>query len=448
MATNGVQHFSENPAQAVFQVGCVVDDRKGHALSCGNVNPLSMNNELSNNSSIKSPLKRMAVPVIALIVSGAALALIILNPTGESSTDSAPVVMQPAEKNAKTDSRTSIDAESFVDAFGPTIENAGRPSEPAPAGMVWIPGGEFSMGSNVDSESLCSLPGVTRDAAPIHRVYVDGFWMDSTEVTNKQFAEFVEATGYVTVAEREPTQEEFPNAPPENLIAGSTVFAPTEKPVPLDNYFQWWSYIADTNWRHPAGPESSIEGRDNFPVVQIAFEDAQAYATWAGKRLPTEAEWEFAARGGSPGQLYAWGNQLKVDGKFVANIYQGEFPVNGGDTAEDGFVGVAPVAQYPPNGYGLFDVGGNVWEWTSDWYRADYYKTLHDAEPVARNPKGPESSFDPAEPMEKKRVHRGGSFLCTDLYCTRYMVGTRGKGEISTASNHVGFRCVKPNTVP
>lgn len=298
------------------------------------------------------------------------------------------------------------------------------------------------MGSNVDSESLCSLPGVTRDAAPIHRVYVDAYWMDSTEVTNKQFAEFVQTTGYITVAETKPTQEEFPTAPPENLIAGSTVFSPTTEPVPLNNYFQWWSYVAGADWRHPMGQESSIEGRDNYPVVQIAYEDAEAYAKWAGKRLPTEAEWEFAARGGIAGQLYAWGNELRPNGKFAANIFQGKFPVEGGDTAEDGFAGIAPVAQYPPNAYGLFDVGGNVWEWTSDWYRADYYQALS-MEGVARNPQGPDSALDPAEPTERKRVHRGGSFLCTDAYCTRYMVGTRGKGEVRTASNHVGFRCVK-----
>ncbi|MCB1510786.1 MAG: formylglycine-generating enzyme family protein [Hyphomicrobiaceae bacterium] len=308
--------------------------------------------------------------------------------------------------------------------------------------MVWVPGGEFSMGSNTDSESLCSLPGVTRDAAPIHRVYVDAFWIDSTEVTNKQFAEFVKATGYVTVAETKPTSEEFPTAPPENLIAGSTVFAPTQDRVPLNNHFQWWSYVAGADWRHPTGPESSIEGREDYPVVQVAYEDAEAYARWAGKRLPTEAEWEFAARGGVAGQLYAWGNELQPDGRFAANIYQGKFPVEHGDTAEDGFAGIAPVAQYSPNPYGLYDVGGNVWEWTSDWYRADYFQTLA-ATGIARNPQGPETPFDPAEPTEKKRVHRGGSFLCTDQYCTRYMVGTRGKGDYRTASNHVGFRCVR-----
>lgn len=300
------------------------------------------------------------------------------------------------------------------------------------------------MGSDSASESLCSLSGVTRDALPIHRVYVDGFWMDRTEVTNDQFAAFVKATGYVTIAEQKPTQEEFPTAPPENLIAGSTVFAPTPQPVKLDNYFQWWSYVAGADWRHPTGPKSNIEGRGNYPVVQIAYPDAEAYAKWAGKRLPTESEWEFAARGGVPGQLYAWGNELKPGGKFQANIYEGQFPVENGDTGADGYKGIAPVAQYPANGYGLHDVGGNVWEWCSDWYRVDTYARLKLAGGVARNPQGPSTPYDPAEPNEKKRVHRGGSFLCTDQYCTRYMVGTRGKGDARTASNHVGFRCIKP----
>ncbi|MFN9720667.1 MAG: formylglycine-generating enzyme family protein [Planctomycetota bacterium] len=326
--------------------------------------------------------------------------------------------------------------------FQPTVLNSEPVPTGRPKGMVWIPGGEFSMGSDAASESICSLPGVTRDAVPIHRVYVDGFWMDETEVTNRQFAEFVKETGYVTVAERKPTQEDFPTAPPENLVAGSTVFAPTEAAVPLDNYFQWWTYLRGADWRHPTGPDSSIEGREDDPVVQVAFEDADAYCKWAGKRLPTEAEWEFAARGGRAGELYAWGNKLAPDGKFEANIYQGEFPVEGGDTGADGFQGLAPVKSYSPNPFGLYDVGGNVWEWTSDWYRYDYYETLARSGTVARNPQGPDSPFDPAEPTEKKRVHRGGSFLCTDLYCTRYMVGTRGKGEVSTASNHVGFRCV------
>lgn len=319
-----------------------------------------------------------------------------------------------------------------------------KPPKPWPEGMVWIPGGEFAMGSDESGESLCGLPGVTRDAQPIHRVFVDGFWMDVTEVTNAQFEKFVSATGYVTIAERTPTKEEFPTAPPENLVSGSVVFTRTPGAVPLNNHFQWWRYEPGANWRHPEGPASTIDGRGKYPVVHIAYDDAIAYAKWAGKRLPTEAEWEFAARGGVEGLLYAWGNEFRPGGKFMANTYQGPFPVK--DKGEDGFVGLAPVSQFPPNGFGLFDMAGNVWEWCSDWYRPDYFAQLAAAGGVARNPQGPNVPFDPSESHEKKRVHRGGSFLCTDLYCTRYMVGTRGKGESSTGTNHLGFRCVKSAT--
>jgi formylglycine-generating enzyme required for sulfatase activity len=278
------------------------------------------------------------------------------------------------------------------------------------------------------------------DARPVHRVYIDGFWMDKTDVTNEQYAKFVAATHYVTVAEQTPTAAEFPGAPPENLVAGSTVFTPTAKPVKLDNYFQWWNYVPGANWRHPQGPDSDIQGREQYPVVQIAYPDAVAYCKSAGKRLPTEAEWEFAARGGLSGATYAWGDDFHPDGKYMANTYQGRFPVR--DSADDGFAGIAPVAQFPPNGYGLYDMSGNVWQWCGDWYRPDYYAQLAAAGRVARNPRGPDTPLDPAEPTAKKRVHRGGSYLCTDQYCTRYMVGTRGKGEESTASNHLGFRCV------
>jgi len=324
--------------------------------------------------------------------------------------------------------------------FLPTVENKTPSPGPAPEGMVWIPGGEFSMGSDESGESLCGLPGVTRDSQPIHRVYVDGFWMDATEVTNEKFEQFIKATGYLTVAEITPSKEEFPGAPPENLVAGSTVFTPTDGPVPLNDYFQWWRYQKGANWRHPEGPGTDLKGREKYPVVQVAYPDAEAYAKWAGKRLPTEAEWEFAARGGMSGKLYAWGDEFKPGGKFMANTYQGRFPLK--DTGEDGFAGLAPVKSFPPNGYGLYDMAGNAWEWCSDWYRPDYYAQVANGE-VVRNPHGPEAPFDPTEPTEKKRVHRGGSFLCTDQYCTRYMVGTRGKGEISTSSNHLGFRCVQ-----
>ncbi|KUJ61915.1 sulfatase-modifying factor 1 [Flavobacteriaceae bacterium CRH] len=328
--------------------------------------------------------------------------------------------------------------------FKPTIENKNRPAaNKTPKGMAWIPGGEFSMGSNVEDESLCSLKGVTKDAAPIHQVYVDGFYMDKTEVTNEQFEAFVKATGYVTLAEIKPTHEEFPTAPLENLVAGSAVFTPTPAKVDLGNYMQWWSYIHGADWRHPEGPMSSIKGREKYPVVQISYDDAAAYAKWAGKRLPTEAEWEFAARGGKSGQIYAWGNTLKPKGKFQANIYQGHFPTEKGDTGEDGFIGIAPTAQFQPNSYGLYDIGGNVWEWTNDWYTADYYSVLSKDGKVARNPKGPDAPYDPGEPDLPKKVQRGGSFVCTDQYCTRYMVGTRGKGDYKSPANHIGFRCVQ-----
>lgn len=321
----------------------------------------------------------------------------------------------------------------------------GAAPAPAPKGMVWIPGGEFMMGSDDPRSQVCGGPDSMPDARPIHRVRVRPFWMDETEVTNAQFEAFVKATGYVTVAERAPTKEEFPTAPPENLVAGSVVFTPTSGPVPLDNHYRWWRYEPGANWRHPEGPSSDLTGREDHPVVHIAYADAVAYATWAGKRLPTEAEWEFAARGGLTGKVYAWGDDLKPGGKFMANTFQGTFPVR--DEGEDGFVGAAPVRRFPPNGYGLYDVAGNVWEWCSDWYRPDTYarQLLAAGAPnaVVDDPKGPDSPYDPAEPTEKKRVHRGGSFLCTDQYCTRYMVGTRGKGEESTGSNHVGFRCVK-----
>jgi len=307
--------------------------------------------------------------------------------------------------------------------------------------MVWIPGGEFSMGSDEAGESLCHVPGVTRDSQPVHRVAVEGFWIDATEVTNERFAKFVDATGYVTVAERTPTAEEFPGAPPENLVAGSVVFTPPDHAVPLDDHYRWWAYVEGASWRHPLGPGSDLEGKERYPVVHVAYDDAAAYAKWADKRLPTEAEWECAARGGIPGALYPWGDELRPGGKWMANIFQGEFPRK--DSGEDGFAGLAPVRSFPPNGYGLYDVAGNVWEWCSDWYRPDTYVHLAELAGTARDPQGPGSSFDPLEPAEKKRVHRGGSFLCTDQYCTRYLVGTRGKGEVGSGTNHLGFRCVR-----
>ena len=333
----------------------------------------------------------------------------------------------------------AIDAERAT--FRATVGNAAPAPNEAPAGMVWIPGGEFSMGA-ADSPGMTDVGmSATTDSRPIHRVYVDGFWMDQTEVTNDQYRRFVEATGYVTVAERIPSARDFPDAPPENLVAGSVVFSPPSHAVPLNDHLQWWSFTTGANWRHPEGPASRLAGRERYPVVQIAYDDAVAFAQWAGKRLPTEAEWEFAARGGLSGNLYAWGDQFTPQGRAMANTHQGHFPNE--DAGEDGFTGLGPVGQFPPNGYGLRDVAGNAWEWVSDWYRPDYYSELATAGGVAHNPRGPGASFDPSEPTARKRVHRGGSYLCTDQYCSRYMVGTRGRGEESTGTNHLGFRLVK-----
>jgi formylglycine-generating enzyme len=281
----------------------------------------------------------------------------------------------------------------------------------------------------------------TEDSRPIHRVYVNGFWMDRTDVTNEEFARFVRATGYRTVAERTPTAEQYPDAPPENLVAGSVVFAAPDHSVPLDSHLRWWTYVKDANWRHPSGPDSTIKGRETFPVVHVAYEDAEAYAQWAGKRLPTEAEWEFAARGGLTGKPFVWGDDFRPRGQWMANTHQGHFPNH--DAADDGHSGITAVASYPANGYGLYDMAGNVWQWTTDWYRPDYYAQLAAFGGVARNPTGPADSFDPDEPGVAKRVMRGGSFLCTDQYCSRYMVGTRGKGAPDTGTNHLGFRCVR-----
>ncbi len=310
--------------------------------------------------------------------------------------------------------------------------HAGWPPATKAEGMVWIRGGDFSMGSE---------HGMFTDARPVHRVRVDGFWMDQTEVTNRQFSEFVQSTGYVTIAERTPRAEDFPGALTSDLVAGSVVFTPPVGPVRLDDHFQWWAYVKGANWRRPEGPSSNLNGREDHPVVHVAFQDAEAYASWAGKRLPTEAEWEFAARGGLDRKRYTWGDEFRPGGRFQANSFQGNFPNN--NTCEDGFASTSPVGSFPPNGYGISDMAGNVWEWVSDWYRPDYYYTLAASGAVAVNPRGPADSFDPQEPGVRKRVMKGGSFLCTDQYCARYMPGARGKGEPGTGTNHVGFRCVR-----
>ena len=299
-------------------------------------------------------------------------------------------------------------------------------SQPAPDGMIWIPAGTFRMGGTHHP-----------DCKPIHPVTLDGFWMDKTAVTNAQFAKFVAATNYKTVAERKPDAKDFPGVPEDKLVPGSLVFTPPNEAVPLNDVSGWWVYVAGADWRHPAGPQSDIKDKDNFPVVQVAYEDAAAYAKWAGKRLPTEAEFEYAARGGLDQKEYAWGDEFKPGGKFMANTWQGRFPDK--NTGEDGFAGLAPVASFPANGFGLYDMSGNCWEWCSDFYRPDYYS--HSPE---KNPQGPESSFDPDEPNAIKRVQRGGSFMCSDTYCGAYRPGIRGKGEVSSATSHLGFRCAEP----
>lgn len=300
------------------------------------------------------------------------------------------------------------------------------------AGMVWIPGGEFWMGSE---------GAMFRDARPAHKVYVDGFWMDETTVTNGQFGAFVRATGYVTVAERTADAAKYPGAPPEMLKPGAPVFTPPPVPVPLNSLLNWWRWQPGADWRHPEGPDSNINEREHYPVVQIAYEDVLAYAKWAGRRLPTEAEWEFAARGGLDRKAFVWGDQDTPGGKHMANTFQGHFPDH--DSAEDGYQGTSPVCSYPKNGYGLCDMSGNVWQWTSDWYRPDYYQTLASRGGIVRNPQGPAASYDPSEPGVPKRVQKGGSFLCTDQYCMRYRPGARGKGDVSTGASNIGFRLVQ-----
>jgi formylglycine-generating enzyme required for sulfatase activity len=326
--------------------------------------------------------------------------------------------------------------------------------------MVWIPGGVFWMGSP-------DFP----DAQPVHKDYVDGFWMDTTEVTNEQFARFVAATDYVTVVERWPDTSKFPDFDvtdfgfqPEYLanlsitpglgLPGSLswtglssvcpmfkpcslVFTPPIRHIDLRKYHprDCWRLVAWASWKHPEGPGSDVKGREKHPVVHICHDDAVAYANWAGKRLPTEAEWEFAARGGLDRKPFTWGEEFKPGGKMMANTWQGEWPNK--NTLEDGFAGTAPVGSFPANGFGLVDMAGNVWEWCADWYQPKYVDIL-----APRNPKGPASSFDPNEPGVAKRVQRGGSYLCCDNYCKRYMVGGRGKGHVESSSNHVGFRCV------
>jgi formylglycine-generating enzyme required for sulfatase activity len=306
-------------------------------------------------------------------------------------------------------------------------------------GMVYIPGGTFIMGG----DSAWGAP----DEFPLHEVKISPFYMDRHEVTNAQFNEFVKATGYVTTAEWKPDWEEIkkqlppgtPRPDEELLTASSLVFLPPDHPVPTNNVAVWWKWIALASWRHPQGPGSSIGGKQDEPVVHVSWEDAFAYALWAGKRLPTEAEWEFASRGGLERSVYSWGNQPVNEGALKANSWQGNFPNENKEA--DNFYRLAPVMSYPPNGYGLFDMAGNVWEWCSDWYRPDYYAELA-KQGVAIDPQGPEKPYDPMEPYTEKRVVRGGSFLCSDQYCSGFRNAARMKTSWDTGLEHTGFRCV------
>jgi formylglycine-generating enzyme len=316
-------------------------------------------------------------------------------------------------------------------------ERSARPGRPPAKDMVWIPGGTFMMGSDDHYP----------EEAPAHQVTVDGFWIDQYTVTNAQFSRFVEETGYVTSAEKAPNAEDYPGAKPELLVPASVVFHRPAVKVDLRNHYNWWTYVPSANWRHPQGPGTSLKGLAKHPVVHIAYEDAEAFAAWAGKELPTEAEWEFAARGGLEGAEFCWGDEFTPQGKHVANTWQGEFPVE--NLLEDGFEWTAPVGSFPPNGYDLYDMAGNVWEWTSDWYQEHSKISLSCCGSL--NPRGAEQdqSFDPRSPEIPigRKVMKGGSYLCAPNYCRRYRPAARMAQPVDTSTCHLGFRCIVRNAL-
>jgi len=299
--------------------------------------------------------------------------------------------------------------------------------------MVWVPGGTFLMGADHHYA----------EEAPAHRVSVDGFWIDRYTVTNRDFAAFVKATAHVTVAERTVDPADYPGARPDMLQPASSVFIKPQHRVDLANPYLWWTYVPGANWRHPQGPSSSVKRRPDHPAVHLAWDDAAAYAAWAGKEIPTEAEWEYAARGGLAGATYAWGEEFTPGGRWMANTWQGEFPVE--NTRADGYEGTAPVGQFPPNGYGLFDMIGNVWEWTSDWYNRRHDAPEHACCGVS-NPRGgmQEHSYDPEQPGVRipRKVIKGGSHLCAPNYCRRYRPAARMAQAVDTSTSHLGLRCI------
>jgi len=354
----------------------------------------------------------------------------------------------PINGTQKFYDRASLDASflSSVDSIDTSEEERKDFS-----GMVKIEGGIFNMGGDV-AEGFENMPKTALpqgDELPKHKVEVSDFWMDSHEVTNAEFKKFVEETGYITTAERPIDWDELkkqlppgtPKPPKEALMPGSMVFRYAEKNASKQNFSNWWSFVKGANWKHPKGPGSSIEGLDDYPVVQVSWYDALAYAKWAGKRLPTEAEFEYAMRGGQQNKMYPWGNQKINEGNYYANHLQGEFPFY--NTKEDGYEFLAPVGSFPPNGYGLYDMAGNLWEWTNDWYSPLYYFNLKEDGKITVDPKGPMEGFEFNNPNLKQKSIKGGSFLCHDDWCSGYRNARRMRNAPDTSMEHIGFRCVR-----
>jgi len=372
-------------------------------------------------------MKNPIVAAAVLFLSSIALLMVLIPSANRAS----PV----PQANASADQAKPADMEPAKQS-GPPAGALPSPDDRRLQNMTWIPAGRFQMGE------INTVP----DEFPPHNVELDGFWMDVTEVTNRKFKAFVDATGYVTTAERPP---ELRSIQPGSELENVTILPEFNKPGsicslqlgsrddidPAKGAYSWWQYLPGAEWKHPEGPDSSIEDRMDHPVVHVSWLDAQEFCKWAGKQLPTEAQWEYAARGGRSGQTYPWGEDRNPDGKWLNNIWQGAFPIE--DKGEDGFTRTAPVKSFPPNDYGLFEISGNVWEWCTDYYQPEYY-----SESPVENPAGPATSFDPQEPGINKRIQRGGSFMCSDQYCVGYRVTARMKGEEDTGAFHTGFRCV------
>ncbi len=372
-------------------------------------------------------MKNPIVAAAVLFLSSIALLMVLIPSANRAS----PV----PQANASADQAKPADTEPAKQS-GPPAGALPSPDDRRLQNMTWIPAGRFQMGE------INTVP----DEFPPHNVELDGFWMDVTEVTNRKFKAFVDATGYVTTAERPP---ELRSIQPGSELENVTILPEFNKPGsicslqlgsrddidPAKGAYSWWQYLPGAEWKHPEGPDSSIEDRMDHPVVHVSWLDAQEFCKWAGKQLPTEAQWEYAARGGRSGQTYPWGEDRNPDGKWLNNIWQGAFPIE--DKGEDGFTRTAPVKSFPPNDYGLFEISGNVWEWCTDYYQPEYY-----SESPVENPAGPATSFDPQEPGINKRIQRGGSFMCSDQYCVGYRVTARMKGEEDTGAFHTGFRCV------